>query len=449
ILMLPEGPMMIVSSPILTTEKEGPTHGSIIWGRYLDAKEIQAVADKTKLAISLEKITNPQLPEDFSIAAKALNNGSSTFIRPLDSESIAGYVVLKDIFDKPALIYRVTLPREVYAQGQASVSSFILSLLMVSIIFIAATLILLEKVVLSRLADLNTSVSSIRISKDLTSRVKTGGNDELASLGTSINGMLEALSQTQIELEEARDEAVEALKIKAQIVANVSHDARTPLNVIMLRVEMIKRGIYGPLNEKQIQLLETVHVNANQLLFFIENLLDQAQLEAGKVTINKSEFIPVEFFNTIESSMKSLAEKKHLDLKTEITEDVPARLMGDQQRLNQVLSNLVVNAIKFTDEGGIKIRVFCPDETHWAFQVSDTGAGIPKEAQDRIFEAFWQVDGSSTRKVNRGVGLGLSIVSQLTNLMNGKITIDSEVGVGSTFTIVLPTELPQGEQVHE
>ena len=275
------------------------------------------------------------------------------------------------------------------------------------------------------------------------------GDDELASLSKSINGVLEALSQAHIELEQTRDETVEALKIKAQIVANVSHDARTPLNVIILRVEMIKRGIYGPLNDKQIQLLDTVQVNANQLLFFIDNLLDQAQLEAGKVTINKNDFVPVDFFNTIETPMKSLTQKKNLNLKTEITEDVPTLLLGDSQRLNQILSNLVVNAIKFTDEGGIKIRVFCPDKIHWAFQVSDTGAGIPKEAQQRIFEAFWQVDGSSTRKVNRGVGLGLSIVSQLTNLMNGKISIESEIGMGSTFTITLPMEIPEGEQVHE
>ncbi|MBI1277188.1 MAG: HAMP domain-containing protein [Anaerolineaceae bacterium] len=449
ILMLPEGPMMIVSSPILTTEKVGPTHGSIIWGRYLDAKEIQSIADKTKVALAIQEITQPSVSEDFGIASKYLNAGHSTLIRPLDSQLIAGYEILNDIYGNPGLIYRVTLPRDVYAQGLVSVSSFIVSLLVVGIIFVAATLILLEKVVLSRLADLNTSVSGIRISKDLTSRVKVAGNDELTSLGTAINGMLEALSQTHIELEQARDEALDALKLKAQIVGNISHDARTPLNVITLRVEMLKRGMYGALSDKQIELLDTVQVNANQLLFFIDNLLDQAQLEAGKVVIYKNEFSPAEFFKTLESSMKPLAGKKRLELKTEITEDVPARLMGDHQRLNQILSNLVVNAIKFTDEGGIKVRAFCPDNLHWGFQVSDTGSGIPKEAQQRIFEAFWQVDGSSTRKVNRGVGLGLSIVSQLTNLMNGKITIDSEEGVGSTFTVILPIELPEGEQVHE
>jgi signal transduction histidine kinase len=449
ILLLPEGPMMIVSSPILTTEKEGPSHGSLIWGRYLDAKEIQTLADKTRLSLALQEINNPKLPEDFVATSKALTSPDVTTVSPLDTNTVAGYRMLTDIFGKPGLIYRVTLPREVYAQGQASISSFILSLLAVGIIFVAATLILLEKVVLSPLAYLNTTVSNIRISKDLTSRVKVDGKDELASLGNSINGMLEALSQTQIKLEEARDEAVEALKIKAQIVANVSHDARTPLNVITLRVEMIKRGIYGPLNDKQLQMLETVQINANQLLFFIENLLDQAQLEAGKVTINKAPFAPVEFINSLETSMKSLADKKKLDLKTEITEDIPSRLLGDQQRLNQILSNLVVNAIKFTDQGGIKIRTYCPDDTHWAFDVSDTGSGIPKEAQEKIFEAFWQVDGSSTRKVNRGVGLGLSIVNQLTGLMNGKIKIDSEEGVGSTFTIILPMELPEGEPVHE
>lgn len=449
ILLLPEGPMMIVSSPILTTEKEGPSHGSLIWGRYLDAKVIQAIAEKTKVSIAIQEINKPFASDDFNVVAKEMADFSSTFVRPLDSQYIAGYVILYDLFNKPGLFYRVTLPREVYAQGQASVSSFILSLLVVGIIFVAATLILLEKVVLSRLADLNNSVSSIRTSKDLTSRVKVEGSDELSSLGSSINGMLEALSQTQIQLEQKRDEALEALKLKAQIVGNVSHDARTPLNVITLRVEMLKRGMYGALTEKQIELLDTVQVNANQLLFFIDNLLDQAQLEAGKVVIHRGEFAPAEFFKTLETSMKPLAGKKRLDLRTEITEDLPERLLGDPQRLNQILSNLVVNAIKFTDKGEIKVRVFCPDSVHWAFQVSDTGVGIPKEAQQRIFEAFWQVDGSSTRKVNRGVGLGLSIVSQLTSLMNGNISIESELEIGSTFTITLPMELPEGEQMHE
>ncbi len=448
ILLLPEGPMLIASTPLLTTEVEGPSHGSLIWGRYLDAQEIGNLADKTRLSLSIHSYNDAQWPVDFRDARESLANRSSDFIKPLDAGSIAGYVLLTDLEGNSALIFRVEMPRDIYAQGQASISYFILSLLLVGVIFAVATIILLERAVLSRLAYLNESVSNIRISTDLSTRISMAGGDELSNLATSINAMLEALSQAHDKLEQTRDQALEALKLKAQILANVSHDARTPLNVITLRVEMLQRGLYGPLSDEQNQLLDTILVNARQLLFFINNLLDQAQLEAGRVTLDKTEFSPTELLSDVELSMTPLASRKGLKLTTELSTDVPRELMGDPNRLNQIISNLVVNAIKFTDQGGVKVRLCRPDADHWALQVSDTGPGISAEAQDRIFEAFWQVDGSSTRKVTRGVGLGLSIVKQLTALMDGQVTVQSEVGSGSTFTVTLPIELVQGEDVN-
>jgi signal transduction histidine kinase len=211
---------------------------------------------------------------------------------------------------------------------------------------------------------------------------------------------------------------------------------------------MLLNGMHGPITEKQREILDTITLSANQLLYFINNLLDKAQLESGKMTLLPVEFSPSNVLSEVEVTVQPLIENKNLKIKSEITEDVPARLIADPNRLIQILSNLVGNAIKFTNEGEIRMRLFCPDETHWALQVSDTGSGIPKDAQAHIFDAFWQVDGSTTRKVNRGVGLGLSIVSQLTNLMNGKIIVESEEGHGSTFTVILPMELPQGKPVN-
>ncbi len=448
ILLLPEGPMLIASTPILSTEKEGPARGSLIWGRYLDTQEMDSLADKTRLSLTVHPFDERQLPDDFESARQHLSDTAPRLINPLGAQSIAGYALLKDIYGNPALIFRVDMPRDIYAQGQVSISYFMLSLLLVGVIFAGATLLLLERVVLSRLAYLNASVGNIRISTDLSTRILMSGKDEVSNLATAINEMLEALAQAHEKLEQARDQALEALNLKAQILANVSHDARTPLNVITLRVEMLQRGLYGNLTEQQNELLGTILVSARQLLFFINNLLDQAQLEAGKVTLDRVAFAPAELLTEIEISMLPLATRKGLKLTTEVDANLPQKLWGDPHRLNQIVSNLVVNAIKFTDQGMVKVRLCRPDDTHWALQVSDTGPGIPAEAQGRIFEAFWQVDGSSTRKVARGVGLGLSIVKQLTALMDGQVTVQSENGSGSTFTVTLPMESVQGENVN-
>lgn len=449
ILMLPEGPVIIASSPILTTERKGPARGSIIWGRYLDDLEVASVAERTRLSLTVHRLDNPQLSDDFQNAGQSMLEVGMDVIQPLDAERVAGYTMLEDIYGNAALILRIDMPRAIYAQGNASISYFALSLLVIGLVFASATLVLLEKVVLSRLAYLDASVSKIRKSTDLSARINLTGKDELSSLANSINEMLAALTIAHRNVEQARDQALEALNLKAQILANVSHDARTPLNVITLKAEMLQRGLYGPVTPDQIKVFDTILINANQLLFFVNNLLEQAQLEAGKVKLHTINFAPSNLLGDIEASMLSLAARRGLRLETELSEDVPPYLHGDPDRLNQIVSNLVNNAIKFTDEGCIKVSVIRPDETHWGLQVSDTGPGIPTEAKERIFEAFWQVDGSHSRKVGRGAGLGLSIVSQLVNLMDGTVSVESHVGMGSTFTVVLPLEESRGENVHE
>lgn len=449
ILPLPEGPLFIVSSAILTTELTGPSRGSIVWARFLDAREIEAIAQKTQLSLSLRTLDDSSLPTDFKRAVSTLETGTEIVTEPLSSEQIAGYTLIPDIFGNKTLVFRIDTPRDIYAQGQASVFYFILAVIVVGLIFMVATLILLERIILSRVALLNREVSGIRISTDLSTRVGVSADDELSNLANTINQMLDALSQAHIRLEQTRDQALDALRLKAQIMANVSHDARTPLNIITLRVEMLQHALYGPVTQRQDEALSTIMVSASQLLFFINNLLDQAQLEAGKVKLEKIEVSTRELLTTLETSMLPMANKKGLALKTSIDADVPDKIIGDPNRLNQVVSNLVINAIKFTEQGKIEVRFRCPDKEHWALQVSDTGPGIQEDDRARIFEAFWQVDGSSTRKVTRGVGLGLSIVSQLTTLMGGQVSLQSEVGTGSTFTVVLPLESSQGEAENE
>jgi two-component system sensor histidine kinase/response regulator len=169
----------------------------------------------------------------------------------------------------------------------------------------------------------------------------------------------------------------------------------------------------------------------------VSELLDQARLEAGMLLLDVAHFKPVDVLENLQVTARVLAGKKGLELTTELAADVPLHLVGDAPRLLQILNNLTGNAIKFTEEGSVHVHIFCPNETQWALQVSDTGPGISEEAQALVFDPFRQLDGSITRR-HGGSGLGLSIVKKLSELMGGEVFIDSEEGRGSTFTVVLP-----------
>jgi signal transduction histidine kinase len=177
--------------------------------------------------------------------------------------------------------------------------------------------------------------------------------------------------------------------------------------------------------------------NAEQLSSLISDLLDQSRIEAGGLVLRISSFAPVQLVADVVSTLGLQAEDKGLTLTCAVDDALPAELAGDPRRLRQILVNLVSNAIKFTEDGSVDVRVYQPDDTHWAFGVSDTGPGIPERDQRYIFEPFRQVDGSPTRQ-HGGVGLGLSLVQQLVTLMGGEITLESQEGQGSTFTVVLP-----------
>jgi signal transduction histidine kinase len=167
-------------------------------------------------------------------------------------------------------------------------------------------------------------------------------------------------------------------------------------------------------------------------------------LDAGKLELQISAFMPKTIVQDTCTRMEVLAQTKGLRLVSEIADDIPTTIIGDPMRLQQILANLISNAIKFTLDGGISVRLYRPDPAHWAMQVADTGPGILKEAQAYIFEPFRQVDGSMTRQ-HQGSGLGLSIVKQLTHLMGGEVTLESEVGQGSVFTVCLPLQVVEEE----
>ena len=254
------------------------------------------------------------------------------------------------------------------------------------------------------------------------------------------NALQIAISHYTVEIKEIQDiaqKASEANKFKTEFIARISHELRTPLGALMGMAEMMTQDIYGTLTVKQQEIARRIVTNAQTLKRVFAELLDQSQIESGQLHLKEEEFSPEAMVETVNSNYLSMALEKGLSMRVETSSSQPAIVIGDRARTEQILSNLVVNAIKFTRSGGITIFIDRETDTHWSFFVRDTGIGILPEDLTMIFEPFHQVDENVGHKLG-GVGLGLSIVKQLVTTMHGTFTVESKIGQGSTFKVILP-----------
>ncbi len=559
LLLLPEGPLIITSYPILKTNTEGPERGYMLTARYLESGgDLEALEKTTHFSLAIHRLDGEQLPPDFREALPHLSAAGAIQVRPMNDSLIGGYTLLNDIYDQPALILRVEMPRVIYQQGRLSQLYFLGALLIAGIVFGFVVLLLLEKSVISRLSSLNHSVRSIANSGDVSARVHSEGRDEIANLGESINRMLGSLQLSQkqqllleeryrafmnnipaialikdsqgrllymnepmsrtynIKLEDVRgkfvadwipediakkirlhdqevlatrrvlssedviptpdgilhhwlnfrfplegpdgellvgtvgiditdrkqaEEALQAAKesaesanrAKSEFLANMSHEIRTPLNGVLGMTDL---ALATDLTPEQREYLDTVKMSADSLLTVINDILDFSKIEAGKIDL---EMVDFNVRDQLEMTLKTLAFRSHekgLELLCEVSPEVPEMALGDSNRLRQIVVNLVGNAIKFTEEGEIalKVRVDAQEGADRIvhFMVSDTGVGIPPEKLKLIFDPFSQADTSTTRKFG-GTGLGLTISTRLVEMMGGRMWVESVVGRGSEF----------------
>jgi signal transduction histidine kinase len=240
------------------------------------------------------------------------------------------------------------------------------------------------------------------------------------------------------EIEQKGRELAIANKHKSEFLANMSHELRTPLNAILGYTELILDNIYGNVPEKIQEVLKRLEKSGRHLLSLINDVLDLSKIEAGQLALSLKEYSMGEVIQTVFTSVEALAAEKKLDMKVRVSKDLPTG-KGDDQRISQLILNLVGNAIKFTNEGEIKADATVANQT-FLVSVSDTGPGIAEVDQKKIFEGFHQVDGSSTRKQG-GTGLGLSIARKIVEMHGGRIWVESTLGKGSTFRFTLPVRV--------
>ena len=268
---------------------------------------------------------------------------------------------------------------------------------------------------------------------DLTQRAPLGAWNEVDDLSAAFNDMVVQLDVSRRNLLTLVEQAQEASRLKSQFVANMSHEIRTPMNGI---IGMTELAMHTPLNPVQREYVEGVMESARSLMAVINDVLDFSKIEAGKMDL---EPLPFDLRDLVEQTVRGLALRAHqkkLELALEIQREIPAQLVGDGNRLRQILVNLIGNAIKFTERGEVLLQVTLehsgPSEAELHFLVEDTGIGIPAGKLASIFDSFTQADGSMTRQYG-GTGLGLAIAKRLVELMGGKIWVESEPRKGSRF----------------
>jgi len=295
-------------------------------------------------------------------------------------------------------------------------------------------------------------------SQSLTEELRRA-NEELQDKAHLLVKQKEEVEAKNKEVEEARrslEEKAEQLqltsKYKSEFLANMSHELRTPLNSLLILAQQLYENSDGNLSEKQVSYAKTIHSCGDDLIQLINDILDLSKIESGYIS---TDFVNLRFHEVtafVQTTFKHVSESKNLRFSIEMDDRLPDSLETDAQRLNQILKNLLSNAFKFTEKGEVKLRIY-EAEHNWrlgnpnldtakrvvAFEIKDTGIGIPRDKQNIIFEAFQQAEGSTSRKYG-GTGLGLSISRGLADLLGGSIELSSEVGTGSRFTLFLPIE---------
>ena len=446
VILTGEGPMIIVAQPILTSKGEGPARGTLLFGQYLDDSLVARLSQVTLSDITLHRVDEPH--PDFPASLLSPGEDTAALVQVLDGQRIAVYGKIKDIYGKPILVLQITLPREEYFLGQEAVTSFALVILGVALLIGGLLLWLVHNQILARVAVLIAGINKISSSGDTATRIELKGKDELALVAGTMNGMLTVLQEEEKELrdllqkeKELRENLEEEVEHRAEYTRALVHELKTPITPILAASELL----IDEMEESPARsLAANIQRSASNLNKRIDELLDLARGETGQLKLSIAPVDMELLLKETTDEARSQTSLKRQTLSLEILSPLQI-ILADKERLQQVVLNLLNNAIKFTPEDG-KIAVRArEDDTNLIVEVEDNGRGITEEEQKRLFNPYNRRE--SDRERLSGLGLGLTIAKRFVELHGGRIWVTSTDGKGTVFTFSIPLKpAEQGNQ---
>jgi signal transduction histidine kinase len=400
-------PLLVASRPILTGQHEGPIRGALIMGRFLDLEEIDYLSQTVQLSLSLSHFDDSEASPDFQVARQYLSKKNPLFVQPLNGDTVAGYALLLDSYNDPFLILKATMPRDIYKQGEATVAYFLAAQIVTGIIVGVAVMFILQKYVVSRVDRLANDVKNIGTSKSFSEHLSWESKDELSFLATAIDSMMD-----------------ERLKAIEQLAAMVGHDLRNPLTGIANAAYYLRMKLGSDSDPKVDEMLGLIDKDVEYSNKIVNDLLEYSRV----ITLDLTATNPQALLKEALAFVRVPENVQVLDL----TRDTPP-MKVDADKLKRAFVNVIANAIDAMPDGGKLTVKSKKSGGKVEITFADTGAGIPKETLERLFIPLF------TTKA-RGMGFGLAICKRIIEAHGGKISVESTVGKGTTFTLIIPTE---------
>ena len=437
IILLPEGPILIASRPVITSDRQGPIRGAVIWGRYLDSDELNFLSEIVNLSVSIANFNDQAAPADFREAALSIVDDGDAFIQPIDSNYIAGYSTIEDLFGNPVLLVKVTTDRDIYKQGIFTIQYFQVLVIILGIILSCTLITFLNRTLLFRLDDLSKQVLTIGKKSDLSTRIKIAGKDELNELVNVINETLQIIENMNNTLEQKVLERTEKidhlLKQKNEFINQLGHDLKSPLTPLVVLLPLIEKQERDPELKKLLGVTTQSTIILKELILKILHL---ARLNAPSIVFDMEDTDLFKVSEEVTKNIRFPSDKHNVIVENKIDDDMIVKANGFQ--LKEVFDNLLMNAIKFSPDGGVVTINAKKENDFIVVSVKDMGIGLTKEELPRIFDEFYKADMS--RHDLSSSGLGLSICKRIVEKHGGQIWAESSgERKGTTFYFTLPT----------